>query len=208
MNDRISRRDVLRMGAATGALVAGGVATTGSAAAQVDSCCPSSRLLTTAAYALSTGLNYEGVPQKVERIYSPHSERDPTNNCQFTTFNRVDFSVGRQDESGNCRFELHSGGLPSEIIVVRADVNLNVGDVVILDIIDRECTGWRARLSVSKCATPPPNMVDSDNDGLRDTEERRYRTDPNDPDTDDDGISDGEEVQSGTDPRDPNDPGT
>jgi len=46
--------------------------------------------------------------------------------------------------------------------------------------------------------------LDSDGDGLYDTEEDEYRTDPYDPDTDDDGLSDGEEVKRyQTDPTNP-----
>ena len=42
--------------------------------------------------------------------------------------------------------------------------------------------------------------IDSDNDGLRDWEEKIYGTDPRNPDTDGDGYLDGEEVASGYDP--------
>jgi len=46
-------------------------------------------------------------------------------------------------------------------------------------------------------------VLDSDNDGLSDDEERAIGTDPNDPDSDDDGLKDGEEVnQYDTDPLD------
>lgn len=44
--------------------------------------------------------------------------------------------------------------------------------------------------------------MDSDGDGLLDTEEADLGTDPLDPDTDDDGLYDGEEVDLGTDPLD------
>ncbi len=43
--------------------------------------------------------------------------------------------------------------------------------------------------------------IDSDNDGLKDWEERLYGTDPDNPDTDGDGFSDGKEVEEGTDPK-------
>ena len=46
--------------------------------------------------------------------------------------------------------------------------------------------------------------VDSDGDGLSDSDETGiYGTDPDDPDTDDDGVSDGDEITAGTDPLDP-----
>ena len=42
--------------------------------------------------------------------------------------------------------------------------------------------------------------VDSDGDGLSDSEEALLGTDPNNADSDGDGISDGDEVANGTDP--------
>ncbi len=42
--------------------------------------------------------------------------------------------------------------------------------------------------------------VDSDNDGLTDTEEHTLNTDPQDSDSDDDNLADGEEITIGTDP--------
>lgn len=42
--------------------------------------------------------------------------------------------------------------------------------------------------------------IDSDNDGLKDWEEKLYRTDSNNPDSDGDGYLDGEEVAAGYDP--------
>ena len=45
--------------------------------------------------------------------------------------------------------------------------------------------------------------MDSDSDGLSDSEEALYRTDPHNPDTDEDGYSDGVEVKSGYDPLKP-----
>ena len=42
--------------------------------------------------------------------------------------------------------------------------------------------------------------IDSDNDGLSNSEEALYGTDPHNPDTDGDGYSDGVEVKSGYDP--------
>ncbi len=43
-------------------------------------------------------------------------------------------------------------------------------------------------------------IVDSDNDGLSDEEEKRLGTDPQNPDTDGDGYTDGEEVRNGYSP--------
>ena len=42
--------------------------------------------------------------------------------------------------------------------------------------------------------------IDTDSDGLTDTQESIYKTDPNNPDTDEDGYLDGEEVNNGYDP--------
>ncbi|MFC5729303.1 MULTISPECIES: Stk1 family PASTA domain-containing Ser/Thr kinase [Nocardioides] len=52
----------------------------------------------------------------------------------------------------------------------------------------------------------PPPPVDTDQDGLTDSEETAAGTDPNNPDSDGDGIQDGQEVSDGTDPNDPFDP--
>lgn len=49
-----------------------------------------------------------------------------------------------------------------------------------------------------------PGLVDSDNDGLTDVEEKALGTDPLKADTDGDGYSDKEEVDAKTDPLDPN----
>jgi len=51
-------------------------------------------------------------------------------------------------------------------------------------------------LSVNEApAVLTPPTVDSDNDGLDDSEERNLGTDPNNPDTDNDGLTDREEVR-------------
>jgi len=53
-------------------------------------------------------------------------------------------------------------------------------------------------------AAPQVLVVDSDNDGLTDAEEKTLGTDPNNPDTDGDGLFDGEEVKVyKTDPLNP-----
>ena len=46
-------------------------------------------------------------------------------------------------------------------------------------------------------------LIDSDGDGLTDSEETALGTDPEDADSDDDGVSDGEEAATGTNPKDP-----
>jgi len=48
--------------------------------------------------------------------------------------------------------------------------------------------------------TQTPQPVDTDGDGLSDSQESTLGTDPTDPDTDDDGLDDGREVSLGTDP--------
>ena len=53
-------------------------------------------------------------------------------------------------------------------------------------------------------AKPTSNIfLDSDQDGLTDSEEKLYGTDPHNPDTDGDGYSDGAEVRAGYDPLKP-----
>jgi hypothetical protein len=47
--------------------------------------------------------------------------------------------------------------------------------------------------------------VDSDSDGLTNTQEAALGTDPNNPDTDGGDVDDGDEVGNGTDPLDPSD---
>ena len=47
-----------------------------------------------------------------------------------------------------------------------------------------------------------PTILDSDNDGLSNEEEKELGTDPNNPDTDGDGYLDGEEVTHGYNPKD------
>jgi eukaryotic-like serine/threonine-protein kinase len=49
----------------------------------------------------------------------------------------------------------------------------------------------------------PPSDVDTDGDGLTDTEEQTLGTNPNNPDSDGDTFTDGEEVDAGSDPLDP-----
>jgi len=56
--------------------------------------------------------------------------------------------------------------------------------------------------------TPENNeIIDSDNDGLSDDEERSLGTDPNDFDTDGDGLADGAGIQRETDPNNPDSDG-
>lgn len=53
-----------------------------------------------------------------------------------------------------------------------------------------------------------PDTIDSDNDGLTDSDELDiYNTNPYKRDTDGDGITDGDEIKRGTDPNDPDSPG-
>lgn len=49
----------------------------------------------------------------------------------------------------------------------------------------------------------PPQVTDTDNDGLSNVDELKYGTNPNNPDTDGDGYPDGEEVQNGYNPLGP-----
>ena len=58
-------------------------------------------------------------------------------------------------------------------------------------------------MAEERVATNKNIFLDSDQDGLSDTEEKTYGTNPNNPDTDGDGYSDGAEVQSGYDPLKP-----
>ncbi len=58
-------------------------------------------------------------------------------------------------------------------------------------------------LAASNDSNQKSIAIDSDNDGLSDSEEALYGTDPHNPDTDGDGYSDGVEVKSGYDPLKP-----
>ena len=63
---------------------------------------------------------------------------------------------------------------------------------------------YRWGAEVAKAYTVSGGQIDSDGDGLLDSEEAQIGTDPFDPDTDKDGLSDGEEVKTyQTDPLNP-----
>jgi len=65
-------------------------------------------------------------------------------------------------------------------------------------------TGTTNRLAHSVAALAPTGAdVDSDHDGLLDSDEVARGTDPHNPDTDGDGVTDGTEVTFGTNPLDP-----
>ena len=71
---------------------------------------------------------------------------------------------------------------------------------ILLEIMDSDDDGL-TDAEEKRLKTNPYN-IDSDNDGLFDREEVRiYKTDPNDYDTDQDGYSDGSEVQNGYNPK-------
>ncbi len=56
--------------------------------------------------------------------------------------------------------------------------------------------------STTETGAPETGLaIDSDMDGLTDSEELQYETDPNNPDTDADGFKDGDEVSNGYNPR-------
>ncbi len=63
-----------------------------------------------------------------------------------------------------------------------------------------EATPAPATPAASPAASPAPVDIDSDGDGLVNSEEIALGTDPDNPDTDGDGLTDGEEVELGTDP--------
>ncbi|MFH1188071.1 MAG: hypothetical protein V1688_04425, partial [bacterium] len=52
----------------------------------------------------------------------------------------------------------------------------------------------------NECKENVDGILDSDNDGLTNSQEKIYKTDPNNPDTDKDGYSDGDEVKDGFNP--------
>ena len=58
--------------------------------------------------------------------------------------------------------------------------------------------------SDTACVTTPKSNVDTDGDGLTNTDEKNYGTNPILADTDGDGINDGVEVSQGSDPLNPN----
>ena len=61
--------------------------------------------------------------------------------------------------------------------------------------------GWSVSIyEEGNVVYPDPRIVDTDNDGLDDLEERNFGTDPRNPDTDSDGYSDKFEVDNGSDP--------
>ena len=64
-------------------------------------------------------------------------------------------------------------------------------------------TGFNYLSLAATTSTKTATMLDSDNDGLSDSEEALYGTDPHNPDTDGDGYSDGVEVRSGYNPLKP-----
>lgn len=63
-----------------------------------------------------------------------------------------------------------------------------------------EATPAPATPAASPAASPVPQDIDSDGDGLVNADEIAIGTDPDNPDTDGDGLTDGEEVELGTDP--------
>ena len=88
-----------------------------------------------------------------------------------------------------------SAVLSAFIVMEDTDVNQNwTPDCV--DTVDLE--GWKPSSEVN--SDEPTNNVDTDGDGLTDSEEDDYGTDPRNPDTDGDGLPDGWEVENGTDP--------
>lgn len=52
----------------------------------------------------------------------------------------------------------------------------------------------------NECKESVDGILDQDNDGLTNAQEKIYKTDPNNPDTDKDGYSDGDEVKDGFNP--------
>jgi hypothetical protein len=85
---------------------------------------------------------------------------------------------------GTYRFDPYSGlELPSE-----SEAALN------------NSAGSAAKPAVSKPDSPVDLNIDSDHDGLKDSDEVKYGTDPNKADTDGDGYSDGSEVTGGYNP--------
>jgi MYXO-CTERM domain-containing protein len=69
--------------------------------------------------------------------------------------------------------------------------------------MDSQCTGAEKKCDVATntcvCAGAPKSCIDTDKDGLSDSDEGTIGTDPNDADTDDDGVRDGKEPMPGVD---------
>jgi uncharacterized repeat protein (TIGR01451 family) len=69
--------------------------------------------------------------------------------------------------------------------------------------MDSQCTGAEKKCDLATntcvCAGAPKSCIDTDKDGLSDSDEGTIGTDPNDADTDDDGVRDGKEPMPGVD---------
>lgn len=95
-------------------------------------------------------------------------------------------------------------GVPNHLDYFRYDASCSASSEGVPDDIDFDGVSDLAELS--GIIKTNPNILDSDNDGLSDYEERSLSTDPNKTDTDGDGYLDGVEVSLGTDPNDAADP--
>jgi len=90
-----------------------------------------------------------------------------------------------------------SGGIDKENKFLSTNFEVFPSDVFAL-VVEQE-----------KITQPPPpslaipSSLDTDNDGLTDTEETLYGTDPKNPDTDGDGVPDGREVLEFSNPKSP-----
>jgi gliding motility-associated-like protein len=107
------------------------------------------------------------------------------------------------------RFSASNWNQPQTVTVIAVEDDLNRdGDtasiLVAVDNVLSEDT--YDDLNETVVVTFINNDVDSDNDGLLDSEEIEIGTNPNDPDTDDDGINDGDEFNNNTNPLDACDP--
>ena len=105
--------------------------------------------------------------------------------------------TGNGTASGTVSFDADTGELTYTPTAGEAGT-----DVIIEYQVCNDASGSTVCATATVTFTVGVRVVDSDNDGLTDTEEADLGTDPNNPDTDGDGINDGQEVLDATSPLD------
>jgi len=135
-----------------------------------------------------------------------------TKNLRFDPYLSLGVGLAIWEESlgaGSEEFVLTGGGglfyHLTDAWALRADIRADVvgADTEFKFFYDFG-VAWRWGAEVPPAYTVTGGEIDSDGDGLLDSEEAAIGTDPYDPDTDQDGLSDGDEVnRHGTDPLNP-----
>lgn len=112
------------------------------------------------------------------------------------------YSVSIDNNSYQVAFTLESGGMFGQQNLIAGSFWLTpLGVQVSSAAVNNQVTPSSTIPEAG--ATPPVSTVDSDADGLTDTEEVQYTTDLNNSDTDQDGYVDGVEVRAGFNPLNP-----